>query len=196
MCKCVAWGNCSKDICGCQYLCPNNFDIFRRKPMQGHTQSLSTKENSLAFRNEASAFADTNEMTNGYCWGHASMTSKFNRLADWDLQNTGMLRALRSSNRRSRAIAISFYRDLIKDISNNKVRTIPGFRNLFEFSSNPTIQRLIASQVADEWGENAMTWSGLFTSLGSGKMSASRSNTVLSRILGKIAINQQPQIVF
>lgn len=194
-CKCVAWGNCPKSVCACNKLCPNNFDIFKRKPREGAIQSLTTKENSLSFRNTSSAFQD-NKMTNGYCWGHAAMTTKFNRLADFKEDDKRMLNMLSSPNRRFRAQARDYYKKIIHDISNNKVKTIPGFKNLYEFSKNPTIQRLIATQITDEWGENAMTFSGLGVALSSGKMSKKKSEEFMVDVLHKLGHSQQPQIVF
>ncbi len=80
ICTCRAWGTCRKNLCSCEELCPSGFDIFRKPPLNNSTEDLSSREHSLSFRNmESMRLADI-EGTQGYCWGHASLTSKFNRL--------------------------------------------------------------------------------------------------------------------
>lgn len=198
VCSCRAWGTCTKDICNCGILCPNNFSIFKRPPFQKSITDLTKPENSLSFRNKGAMQLSSIKGTQGYCWGHASVTTKFNRLADFDPSNNSMKKMLHNPKGSiERDKSLKYFEGLIDDIIGNKTQTIPGYKNLKEFSSSdPDIESYIADKVARSWADRAMSLQGLSTTLGTSKMDRTDSQKFMSKVIRKINNNQQPQIVF
>jgi hypothetical protein len=125
-CSCKAWGDCPKEVCSCERLCPKNLDIFP-PPKSG-------PEHSLAF----GAKTDIR--------GLDRMTNQFNRLATFEASST-QANNLSSSDPEVQLKAVAFYREVIEKITNNYSTAIPGFSNLREFSSHPAIQSMLADQV-------------------------------------------------
>jgi len=198
ICSCRAWGSCTKKLCKCAILCPNNFSIFRRPPFKNSISDLTVPENSLSFRNRGSMNLSSIKGTQGYCWGHASVTTKFNRLASFNPKNKEMRNMLENPQTiQQRDSALEYYKGLIDQIIENKTQSIPGFKNLQDFSSSdPDIQSYIADQVAHSWADRAMSFQGLATTLSSSKMKRSSSKNFINQVVNKIDNNQQPQIVF
>lgn len=196
-CSCRAWGTCKKNVCSCSKLCPDNFDIFRKPPMKDSIADLSKKENSLDFRNSGAMTLSDIKGTQGYCWGHASVTTKFNRLAFFQPSSTEMRDKLNSApNSAERKEAISYYKKVIDDVIDNKATNIKGFANLNDLSGHPDFQSYIANKVAHSWADRAMTFSGIGVALGSSKMSKTSSEKFIQDVIKKIENNHQPQIVF
>jgi hypothetical protein len=91
VCTCKAWGECPPmETCPCEKLCPMDFSLFDRED----NKSLDlSPQNALPFRNSSVAKVSGKQvfskypMTQGYCWGHANVSSKFNRLASFRLKN-------------------------------------------------------------------------------------------------------------
>ncbi|MCK5883833.1 MAG: hypothetical protein KAG61_09105 [Bacteriovoracaceae bacterium] len=197
VCSCIPWGDCNKDLCDCSILCPNNFDIFRKPPIDESISDLTRPENSLLFRNMSSLRIASIKGTQGYCWGHASITSKFNRVGFFKPDSTEKREDLNASPKSEKyKNAIKFYKGIIDDISNNKVREIPGFKYLQELSAHPDLQSYIADKVAKTWADKAMTFSGMKVALGSTKMHLVDSQKLMDEVIKKIDNHQQPQIVF
>lgn len=197
VCTCRPWGTCRKNLCSCEKLCPQGFDIFRRKPLMSSTEDLSTKENSLAFRNDGAMRLSSIEGTQGYCWGHASMTTKFNRLGFFQPGDKKKYEALDAApGSAARTEAVEYYKEIIDDIADNKVREIPGFANLYELSSHPDLQSYIADKVAYEWADRAMTFQGMTTALGTSAMNREDADKFIENVREKLSHNYQPQIVF
>lgn len=193
LCKCEVWGNCKQDTCDCSILCPLGFNIFKR-PANMTTKSLSKEENGLAFRNSLSM--NTNyKMTAGYCWGHARLTSQFNRLAFFN-SNQKPPANLNSSDLGVMKKSLDFYKKQIDKIANNQVAEFPGFKSLRDLSDHPALQTYIADKVATGWAEQAMSWQGLSTSLSSSQKSNSDYSEVFNDIKEKLDLNIQPTIVF
>lgn len=196
-CSCKPWGSCTTDVCSCNQLCPNNFNIFKKAPYQNSTKDLTAPENSLAFRNSGAMKYSPVKGTQGYCWGHASVTSKFNRLGFFNENDKAQYNRLKGApNTRARASAISYYKRIIDDIMDNKVRTIPGFKNLKELSAHPDFQSYMAMKTTEAWGKNAMSAKGLTTAMGSTPMEKEDSIKFVDQIVDKLNNHQQPQIVF
>jgi len=196
-CSCKAWGSCSQDVCECAKLCPNDFSLFKRAPFEQSTADLTSNDHSLSFRNADSMTLSSIEGTNGYCWGHASTTAQFNRLATFDPSETQMKSNLdAASGSPERSEALSYYKGVIDKVTNNKVSTIDGFANLNELSSHPDLESYIADKVAKAWASRAMSFQGLRTALGTGAMSQEKSSAFLEDVAKKIDNFQQPQIVF
>lgn len=191
-CECRAWGSCTKDLCACEKLCPNDFNIFRRAEYQG-LSSMSDYENSLAFRNR-DGFSQY-QMTQGYCWGHASVTSKFNRLAFFNPEKKPPY-DIKSTDFETQNKAIEYYKKAIDQIINNNPAEIAGIHNLEELSSHPAFQSYLADHVAKSWADHAMTYQGLKVSMGSGAMSEKKNHALVADIQTRLEANMQPQIVF
>ena len=193
-CSCKAWGSCTKDICDCKKLCPKDTRLFKR-----HQNILENTQddNSLAFRNPNSGnrVSDKFKANQGFCWGHASATSKFNRLAFFNNDSSPPF-DLNTRDRKEQNKAINYYKKQIDKIMDNKTADIQGFKNLKEFSSHPAIQSYIGDKIAKEWANNAMTFQGLGTSLKSKPMSKEKNNQFVSKVKNKIDNHEQPQIVF
>ncbi|MDA8792741.1 hypothetical protein N9N67_05815 [Bacteriovoracaceae bacterium] len=130
----------------CEQRCPNNYTLFNRK--KDHFQPQSNKH-FLAFLNIDQDFAQTYARTYGFCWGHATLTRNFHYLAEFAPQRDA------PNFKSSRQFKI-FYSKIIKDIAKNKARVIPGFENLYEFSSNPTIQKILKKMAARKWANLAL----------------------------------------
>ncbi|WP_127717379.1 hypothetical protein [Halobacteriovorax sp. HLS] len=192
VCSCVPWGTCSKDECPCSRLCPDNFDIFKR-PEVKDISDYSAKENSLAFRNGGGG--SQHEATQGYCWGHASVSSKFNRLGFFDKESKPPF-SLDSTNEQEQDKAVEYYKDIIDKIVDNQTVDIPGFENLYELSSHERLQSYIADHVATSWSKRAMSTQGLDIALSSKPMKKNKTDKLIKDIVKKIDQNQQPQIVF
>jgi hypothetical protein len=191
-CSCVAWGSCLADMCPCDKLCPKGFGIFRHP--EGITpKNLSTESNGLAFRNTEGGSKHKGDM--GYCWGHARLTSQFNRLAFFD----GSKKApydLHSEDLQEQRNAIKYYKGLIDKISKNKSVDIPGFPDLQSLSSEPSLQSYIADKVAEGWADQAMSWQGLGVSLGAKSKSDSKYQEILEATKERLDMNMQPTLVF
>lgn len=190
VCSCRPWGTCTTGECACEKLCPDNFDIFQRKELEENT----VKENSLAFRNTP-GISDNFEMTQGFCWGHASVTSKFNRLAFFKGDKKPPY-DLNSSNSATQDKAIEYYKALIDKVINNEPVDIPGFKNLNELSDHPSFDGYIGDKVAESWGDRAMSFQGAGIALKSESQSKSENTEFFNDVKKKLDLNQQPQIVF
>ena len=192
VCSCVPWGSCTTEECPCSRMCPEGFDIFKR-PGQKSTADYSTRDNSLSFVNGGGG-GDI-EATQGFCWGHASVTSKFNRLGFFNKSEKPKY-SLHTKDKEEQVKALKYYKGLIDDVVDNKPTSIPGISNLGELSSIPGLESYIADKVAHEWAERAMSPSGLSIALRSGGMKKSQSTEFFKTMRDKIDQNQQPQIVF
>ncbi|WP_412471234.1 hypothetical protein [Halobacteriovorax sp. RT-2-4] len=194
VCSCKSWGSCTSETCSCETLCPNNFDIFKRRDPIIENSKVN---NSMAFRNYDSITLSDIEGTQGYCWGHASLTSKFNRLAFFDGSKKEARTNLDAApDSKERKESLEYYKKIIDDIADNKVRKIPGFNNLFELSYHPDLQSYLATKMSKEWANKAMTFQGLKTTLSTSPMKREDSQKLLEDIKKKIDNNQQPQLVF
>lgn len=165
VCECDSWGSCSKDLCSCENLCPDNFNIFKGTPYED-TEEMTTPQHSLAFRNLDTP--STIDSTQGYCWGHARVNSQFNRLAFFEPGKSAP-HDLASPNEEEQRKAIEYYKELIDKVTSNKAVTIPGFQSLNEFSDHPALQSYLGDKVAKTWASHAMSWQGLSVGLSTEK---------------------------
>ena len=191
-CQCQPWGTCPVAVCPCANLCPQGFDIFRH-PAGVTAKTLSTEANGLAFRN-----GDTvtqHEETQGYCWGHARMTSQFNRLAFFKADTPAPF-DLNSGSADEQLKAVEYYKDLIDDIVDNKATDIPGFADLASFSDHPALQSHIGDKVAQGWAKQAMSWQGLFTSIDGQQKSNETYQKLFRDVKERVDMHMQPTIVF
>lgn len=191
-CQCAAWGNCPTEICSCDVKCPSGFGIFKH-PVGMTPQSLSTPENGLAFRNGGGN--GTIESTNGYCWGHARVTSQFNRLAFFKPDARAPF-DLNSPEPRVKEMAVNYYKNIIDKVTSNEAVEIPGFPNLLELSSNPDLQSYLADKVARSWSGRAMSWQGMRLATETRRKSNDHYRSEMQKIKDRIDLNMQPTIVF
>lgn len=194
-CKCEAWGNCVKQACPCDVLCPKNFHLFRRG--MSSTRDLTTPENSLAFRNsvDEGSVEGRIRFTDGICWGHAAVTQKFNRLGFFKPDSLPPHR-LDSTDPQERRRAIRFYRSIIDDIIDNKAKDIPGFRNLQEFSDDPELSNYFHDKVAREWADRAMSWQGLGLAVNDRPGAPEKNEQIFAEVRRRLSMNQQPNLVY
>lgn len=192
VCECDSWGSCSKDLCSCENLCPDNFNIFKRPPYED-TEEMTTPQHSLAFRNLDTP--STIDSTQGYCWGHARVNSQFNRLAFFEPGKSAP-HDLASPNEEEQRKAIEYYKELIDKVTSNKAVTIPGFQSLNEFSDHPALQSYLGDKVAKTWASHAMSWQGLSVGLSTEKKSKSYYQNTLSEIKEKMELGVQPTILY
>lgn len=189
-CECKAWGSCTVKECSCEKLCPDSLEIFNRRPLEENT----SRENSLAFRNTPLS-SSSYEMVQGFCWGHASVTSKFNRLAFFDKGKKPPF-SLSSRDEEEQNKAIEYYKKKIDDIVDNKATDIEGFENLEDFSDHPALQGYIGDKVATGWADRAMTFQGMKTAVKSSPASKKENKDFFEQVKRKVDNHQQPQIVF
>jgi hypothetical protein len=123
----------------------------------------------------------------GFCWGHANLTQKFNRLAFFQKASPKRFQdnpAMRSKH----------YREVINKIANNEPVEIEGYTSLNEFSADPEIQEYMVKKVGDLWKKNAASFQAL-KSLFSSKTPMSPQDTI-SDLTTRIQNHQQPQLLF
>jgi hypothetical protein len=191
VCQCEAWGTCPREVCPCATLCPAGFHIFRH-PAGITPRTLSQEANGLAFRNES---VGQHEMTAGYCWGHARLTSQFNRLAFFKPEQRPPY-DLSSTNADEQLQATRYYRDLIDRITRNQAVDIPGFANLNELSDHPALQSYLGDKMARSWADQAMSWQGLFTAADGSQQSNASYERLFAQVKERIDMHMQPTIVF
>lgn len=191
-CKCRPWGDCPTNICSCGIQCPTGFDIFRH-PGDMTTKKLSTPQNGLSFRNGRTP--SKHSQTQGYCWGHARVTSQFNRLGFFKPNQKAPFN-IQAQDPKEQDRAIDYYKKIIDQIDNNKPMDIPGFPDLQTMSKHPALQSYIADKVAKSWADQAMSWQGLSTGMGAAKKSNADYLKVFNEVKERIDMNMQPTIVF
>lgn len=195
VCTCKAWGTCTTNECGCEHLCPRTLELLQRTE---NLTDLTSAENSLNFRNTANpqfANPQEHEMTAGFCWGHASLTSKFNRLAFFD-ESAEPPFNLDSPDPEVQNQITDYYREQIDKIVDNKVADFPGIPNLQALSDRPGLEEYLYDKMGEIWADNAMTFQGLFTVMQASPMKKSKNEKFFEEVKEKLDNHQQPQIVF
>jgi hypothetical protein len=183
-CTCRAWGSCSRESCSCSKLCPRTFDILDR----GGQETSTSLFNRLYQKNSRNDFPGK---TNGYCWGLATLTQKFNRLAFFKQDQPKKF-----EGEEYRDLRINEYKKIINRIINNKTAEIYGFSNLYEFTRDPEVGDLIREAVPEIWAENAVSWQGLSLFLSHDQMDLSDSNELFEDLKYRVHNHQAPTIVF
>lgn len=186
LCSCKAWGTCDKASCSCEKLCPKSFDILDRGQ-----KNINSPENSLSFNNGDQAFYQQDSNYTGYCWGHALVTQRFNRLATF---NSSYKKPFMGEGEESQRLRQ--YKFIIEKLDNNEPVEIMGFKNLQEFSSDPEVKDLLQESVKKNWAENAMSMQGLSMVTGSDSQGEEYYNKVFDDIEYRLKRHQEPAIVF
>lgn len=161
LCKsCVPWASvlppgpyCAPSCEGaCEKVCPQKgFGILDEYKKKLHPSA----ENKFSFRNSSKMFKNADSALlpfQGYCSGMVSSRRKFNMNAFFDS-------AASPKDSRGNIIKkgspklIPYYKKIIERIHNNYPTEIPGYKNLGEFTSDPTIQDIMRQAIADEWAD-------------------------------------------
>lgn len=187
MCTCQTWGTCDALSCNCKILCPNNFSILNR----AGTAKDESEASSLSFTNGDQAFYNKDPNYAGYCWGHAVVTQRFNRLAKFDGESPKLYQGRENDEKRR-----DYYKSVIKKVNKNEPVDIVGYKNLNDFSSNPEVRELLQESVKDNWAENAMTVQGLKMIATSETQGTDYYNNLFDDIEYRLNNFQQPTIVF
>lgn len=187
LCSCQSWGSCDKNSCSCEALCPNNFDILK---MNNHDKDDSS-DNSLAFTNGDPQFYKNYKDYTGFCWGHALVTQRFNRLVRFQKNLPKKFES--EDNASSR---LKEYKDIIEKLNNNEPVDIPGFKNLKDFSSDPEVKDLLQESVKKNWAQNAMSTQGLSMITSGEPQGADYYHQLFDDLEFRLKNNQSPAIVF
>ncbi len=187
LCSCQAWGTCDNLSCSCDSLCPNNFEILNRT---GNALNDDT-ENSLSITNNDIEFYHEYTDYSGFCWGHAIVTQRFNRLAKFEPNLP-----LPFASEEYDSDRINEYRKIIEKINNNEPVDIPGFKNLYEFSSDPEVKALLRESVKDNWAANAMSAQGLSIVASGTPQGGDYYTNLFNDLEFRLKHNQTPLIIF
>ncbi len=176
---CSKWQDESED-CSCEDVCPMDLSLLELNKQQ----YLPTAKNSLVYRNHDYFYPFGDGF--GHCWGHASMTQRLTRLAIFAPEQNMDSASSKEWKR--------FYKKIIRDLSNNKARIVPGFANILEFSSHPVIKEQFRKRLSLLWFKNAMTVSGLIQT-GTGHYTNSGRLRYVKHVQERLARNQTPLVV-
>lgn len=151
--NCTPWSE--NPSCGCELVCPSDYRILNSPFYQGKNIS---EENEFSFRNDPDEFLNTKyKMTQGYCWGHAVGTQRFNRLAvfgaEGDVRNKKGRKLSKGSAEYEKEI-----KKRIRSVFKNKVAEFPDFKNLKQLSSTPPYDVYIKNLVAKTWASEAINF--------------------------------------
>lgn len=164
------------------YQCKLGFEVLA---LNKH-QFVPTQENSLTFRNHDD-FVYPIKNPLGFCWGHAKVTQKFNRLAHFRPD-------LKIKHKPGSRKWKKHYKRIVKDIAlKNKPRIIEGFANLHEFSSDPYIEKRLGKAVGRNWADLAMNIRGLKTGLKKQNTKEERLK-ILEQLKTRLEKNQIPTV--
>lgn len=143
-CTCSAWNNCPDKKCTEKEVCPFDLSIFK---ITSH-QRNPLRDNQLSFRNHTDAIPY--EEITGFCWGHATSTQRLNSLAIYDPSSQPPFPE-------GTPEWTDHYKKIIDEIMlNSEAKIIPGFKNLYEFSSHPELKKYFGEMVAKVWSKQAM----------------------------------------
>lgn len=185
MCTCEAWGTCDAKSCSCQKLCPKNFEILNRSK----SANDDSKENSLSFTNSDSDFYTKYKDYTGFCWGHAVITQRFNRLAKFN-PNLGRVGGDDPIVRQREL------KYIISKLNNNEPVDINGYKNLHDFSSDPEVKELLEETVKKNWARNAMSTQGLHIVASGEPNPVEETRKLFEDIDFRVKHNQMPAVVF
>lgn len=148
---CAPWSKPSAN-CSCEQVCPLSFSLFSIIS----NQLVTGPENSLFRLNhpqDDKKYWDGDNL--GHCWGHAVFTQKMERLAIFAPNETA---PFPEGSKKWKA----FYKKILRKIGRDEAQIIPGFKNILEMSSHPSLARAFLNRVSDEWSDNSMSLEGLF----------------------------------
>jgi len=184
ICTCEAWGTCDSKSCSCQMLCPKNFNILNRS----NTAMDDSTENSLSFTNSDSEFYSKYSDYTGFCWGHAVITQRFNRLAKFKPDEPRL--GANDPIIRQREL-----KGIISKINNNEPVDISGYKNLKDFSTDPEVKELLEETVKKNWARNAMSTQGLHIVASGEPNPVDETKKLFDDLDFRVKHNQMPAVV-
>ena len=139
-------GNCCTEACEdrCERLCPETFELLG----EARERSIAYRENLMDITNSASDFGDPS-VFGGYCHGISAVRRSFATLAKFDPKSPVKFSEKNKLNKFE-----EFYGEIIQEIiSGERVRTIPGFKNINHFTSDPRVRPLLQEAVKSSFME-------------------------------------------
>lgn len=186
-------GKPREERCSCEEVCPDSFRILEPSLKRMEPKN----ENLLHFLNDEENFDDLHSRTLGYCWGQTTVLRNFNYLAIFDAENKAGADVPNRSKHPKKWLR--FYRRLIRQVLRGNVAVIPGFKTLWDFTSDPTINLEMRKQTVKTWRKNAVRLEALpilLRSTNPSEMKPSEVNEVVSEIKKGLSMNQSPKIWF
>ena len=122
------------------------FRLFKKNSVRNRPQP----EWSFSFYNNDRSFGDILKMEFGLCSGMTSTLRRLNMLANFEATPGESVPDKKSQKKQW----IKYYTSKIDRIVNYRMTTIDGFNNLYEFTSDPDIQKYIRLEVLEKWKEN------------------------------------------
>lgn len=186
LCTCVAWGTCDSKSCSCDNLCPKDFKIIKKLAAPSDAE-----ENTLSFTNKINKFAEKDSSYKGYCWGISLLSERFHRLAEYEPNAPKKFQGAGQDSQR-----IAEYKRIIAQINNNEPVTIPGFKSLRDFSTDPEVKDLLQDSVKALWAENALSSQGIGSITSTQSPSKTEFNQLADDIDFRLKNNMSPAIVY
>lgn len=186
LCTCVAWGTCDAKSCSCDNLCPKDFKIIKKLAAPS-----DAVENTLSFTNKINKFAEKDSTYKGYCWGISLLSERFHRLAEYEPTSPKKFQGAGQDSQR-----IAEYKKIIAQLNNNEPVTIPGFKSLRDFSSDPEVKDLLQDSVKELWAQNALSSQGVGSITSTQTPSKTEFNQLADDIEFRLKHNMSPAIVY
>jgi hypothetical protein len=108
------------------------------------------KENSYPFFNKEQYFQNTVQMEYGLCAGLTITLRKFNMLSYFDPKQQWE----KAPSKKRKNKWIKYYKKKIDRIQEGEAQIIPGFKNLYELSSNSDLQPYIKQHIVRAWSQS------------------------------------------
>lgn len=197
LCTCLAWGTCDSKSCSCDNLCPNNFGIIKKLSAPSdaieNTFSFTNKNNKFSGKldEKTKKFIPNDRTYSGYCWGISILSQRFHRLVTYEPHAEKKFQGATQDRER-----ISEYKRIIAKLNNNEPVSIPGFKSLRDFSSDPEVKDLLEDSVKDIWAENALTTQGLKSVTSIETPSKPELNELFDDIEFRLKNNLSPSIIY
>lgn len=177
---CTIWSNESNE-CSCEQVCPMSLKLLDKNVHQYYP----SEGNSLSERNHDFDYPLGDQW--GHCWGHALFTQKLTRLAFFDPSQ-------KLSFPEGGTKWCGYYKQIIRDISQNKARVVPGFENIKSFSAHPALKKFFRRQVSKLWFLKSASLAGMIQT-GSGHVNEKGYLKYVKAVSDRIAKNQIPVVV-
>jgi hypothetical protein len=154
---------------------------------------LPTAENQMAVFNTEESMESVCKKTKGFCWGHATMKMFVTNLAFYDpsLKFSSMPPSAEGSLPWRR-----FYAAKIQSMLQGNPEVIPGFANLYDFSSHPQLQDYFKAAAVQSWADHAARPSSLPMFISQSDYTAADSVRFLTEVQSRIQQGYNPKIIF
>jgi len=121
-----------------------------------HTQEqrFANLESTFNFLNDDESYKGIIKKDLGICRGYSSLRRKFRIVGFFDPLNESNQEIPDKKNSKN---FTKFYKKLVKRIRKGLPTVIPGYKNLFEMSSDPLLARMLKLEVFREWRKKNFT---------------------------------------